>query len=92
MAVSTDDFFRYVDDFLNYRQDIYDVSPQTIKSNQVDLGLFKNFVRSHNENTISGPAVIDFQYYLKNQRQNCSASINRKIGSSPKSVGDNRYR
>ena len=79
MAVNTDDFFRYVDDFLNYRQDIYDVSPQTIKSNQVDLGLFKNFVRSHNENTISGPAVIDFQYYLKNQRQNCGASINRKI-------------
>ena len=79
MAVSTDDFFRYVDDFLNYRQDIYDVSPQTIKSNQVDLGLFKNFVRSHNENTIIGPAVIDFQYYLKNQRQNCGASINRKI-------------
>jgi len=79
MAVRTDDFFRYVDDFLHYRQDIYDVSPQTIKSNQVDLGLFKNFVRSHNENTISGPAVIDFQYYLKNQRQNCGASINRKI-------------
>jgi len=79
MAVSTDDFFRYVDEFFNYRQDIYDVSPQTIKSNQVDLGLFKNFVRSNNENTINGPAVIDFQYYLKNQRQNCGASINRKI-------------
>jgi len=79
MAVSTDDFSRYVDDFLNYRQDIYDVSPQTTKSNRVDLTLFENFIRSQNENTISGPAMINFQYYLKNQRQNCGASINRKI-------------
>jgi len=32
-----------------------------------------------NQKTICGPAVIDFQYYLKNQRHNCGASINRKI-------------
>ena len=79
MAVIADDFFRYVDDFLKYRQQIYEVSPQTVKSNRVDLGLFKNFIRSLNKKTISGPVVIDFQYYLKKQRQNCGASINRKI-------------
>jgi len=79
MAVSSDNFFRHIDDFFNYRQDIYEISPQTVKSNRVDLDLFKNFICSQNLQTIDGPAVIDFQYYLKKQRQNCGASINRKL-------------
>jgi len=79
MAVTSDDFFMHIDDFFHYRQDIYEISPQTVKSNRVDLDLFKNFICSQNLRTIDGSAVIDFQYYLKNQRQNCGASINRKI-------------
>jgi site-specific recombinase XerD len=79
MAVTSDNFFRHIDDFFNYRQNIYEISPQTVKSNLVDLDLFKNFICSQNLRTIDGPAVIDFQYYLKKQRQNCGASINRKI-------------
>jgi site-specific recombinase XerD len=79
MAVTSIDFFQHVDDFLNYRRDIYETSPQTIKSNRIDLDLFKNFICSQNLDTIDGPAVIDFQYYLKQQRENCGASINRKI-------------
>jgi site-specific recombinase XerD len=79
MAVASDNFFRHIDDFFNYRQDIYEISPQTVKSNRVDLGLFKNFICSQNLKSIDGPAMIDFQYYLKKQRQNCGASINRKI-------------
>jgi len=79
MAVASCDFFHHFDDFFNYRQDIYEISPQTVKSNRVDLDLFKNFISSQNLQTIDGPAVIDFQYYLKQQRQNCGASINRKI-------------
>jgi len=79
MPVAPNNFFRHIDDFFNYRQDIYEISPQTVKTNRVDLDLFKNFICSQNLKTIDGPAVIDFQYYLKNQRQNCGASINRKI-------------
>jgi site-specific recombinase XerD len=79
MAVASDTFFRHIDEFFNYRQDIYEISPQTVKSNRVDLNLFKNFICSQNLRTIDGPAIIDFQYYLKKQRQNCGASINRKI-------------
>jgi len=79
MAVAPDNFFQHFDDFFNYRQDIYEISPQTVKSNRVDLDLFKNFICSQNLQTIDGPAVIDFQYYLKQQRHNCGASINRKI-------------
>ncbi len=79
MAVASDNFFSHIDDFFNYRNDIYEISPQTLKSNRVDLDLFKNFICSQNLQTIDGPAVIDFQYYLKKQRQNCGASINRKL-------------
>jgi site-specific recombinase XerD len=79
MPVASNDFFRHFDDFFNYRKDIYEISEQTVKSNRVDLDLFKNFICSQNQQTIDGPAVIDFQYYLKNQRQNCGSSINRKI-------------
>jgi site-specific recombinase XerD len=79
MAVIATDFFNYIDDFLQYRQDIYETSPQTIKSNRVDLNLFKNFMGASDEKIISGPAMINFQYYLKKKRKNCGASINRKI-------------
>ena len=79
MAVASQDFFKHMDEFFIYRQNIYEVSSQTVKSNRVDLKLFKNFIDSQKQKTICGPAVIDFQYYLKNQRHNCGASINRKI-------------
>ncbi|MBW2572945.1 MAG: tyrosine-type recombinase/integrase [Deltaproteobacteria bacterium] len=79
MAVTANNFFRHIDEFFTYRQSIYELSEQTVKSNRVDLNLFKNFIGSQNLKTISGPAVIDFQYYLKEQRHNCGASINRKI-------------
>ncbi len=79
MAVIADDFFNHFDDFFNYRNDIYEISPQTAKSNRVDLSLFKNFISSQNLKIIDGPAMIDSQYYLKEHRQNCGASINRKI-------------
>jgi len=79
MAVIAENFFQHFDDFFNYRRDIYEISPQTLKSNRVDLDLFKNFICSQDLKSIDGPAVIDFQYYLKKQRQNCGASINRKI-------------
>ncbi len=79
MAVIPKKFFQHFDDFFNYRRDIYEISEQTVKSNRVDLSLFKNFICSQNLKIIDGPAVINFQYYLKKQRQNCGASINRKI-------------
>ena len=79
MAVILEKFFSHFDDFFDYRREIYEISEQTVKSNRVDLGLFKNFICSQNVKTIDGPAVINYQYYLKKQRQNCGASINRKI-------------
>jgi site-specific recombinase XerD len=79
MTIPANMFFKHLDAFFSYRRDIYEISNQTDKSNRVDLTLFENFIRSRDRQTIDGPAVIDFQYHLKNQRKNCGISINRKI-------------
>jgi len=79
MPVLAKSFFSHYDAFMDYRKVNYDTSPQTIKSNSCDLRLFKEFIQDKNYETISGPAVIAFQYYLKQERQNCGGSINRKL-------------
>lgn len=79
MPVLARNFFAHLDAFIDYRTIIYEASAQTIKSNQCDLRLFEKFIQEKNYETISGPAVMDFQYYLKQDRDNCGSSINRKI-------------
>lgn len=78
MGVKTADFFEYMDTFMEYRKDIHEVSDQTLKSNRIDLTLFKDFIRQEQITIIDGPATMAFQYYLKHDRDNCGASINRK--------------
>ncbi len=79
MGVSTTDFFNHIEPFMNYRSTVYDISDQTIKSNRSDLKLFENFMGEKQHETITGPAVMDFQHYLKTQRKNCGGSLNRKL-------------
>lgn len=79
MSVSTVSFFQHVDSFVDYRKTIYEISDQTIRSNSIDLRLFEDFVKQRNYQQITGPAVMDFQYYLKKERKNSGPSINRKI-------------
>jgi integrase/recombinase XerD len=79
MPVLARSFFLHLDAFKEYRQTVYEASPQTIKSNMHDLKLFEQFIQDKNYDNISGPIVIDFQYYLKQERNNCGGSINRKI-------------
>ena len=79
MGVESTEFFEHIDAFFDYRQTIYPVSDQTIKSNRVDLELFQSFIQAGPFDTISGPAAMQFQYHLKNDRDNCGGSINRKI-------------
>jgi site-specific recombinase XerD len=79
MAVKVTGFFDYIDDFIDYRKDIYLASDQTLKTNRIDLKLFENFIGSKSHKSINGPAVMEFQYHLKKDRDNCGGSINRKI-------------
>ena len=78
-ALKTDTFFSHVQPFMDYRKTVYEVSDQTIRSNRTDLMLFERFIKKRNLKSITGPAVMDFQVYLKKERNNSGASINRKI-------------
>lgn len=79
MGVKAVDFFEYMDTFMEYRKDIHEITDQTLKSNRIDLGLFKDFIHEEQIKIIDGPATMAFQFYLKHDRDNCGASINRKI-------------
>jgi len=79
MAVAAEDFFVHIDQFMDYRKVVYETSGETLKSNRTDLKLFREFIENQAYPTIDGPAVMDFQYYLKKYRGNTGGSINRKI-------------
>jgi site-specific recombinase XerD len=79
MPLTAHTFFEHLDTFFDYRRTVYEASEQTIKSNRIDLNLFKEFLENRPDDTIDGPTVIAFQYYLKNERKNGGGSINRKI-------------
>lgn len=79
MEVAAQTFFAHVEDFMDYRQTVYEVSDQTARSNRIDLDLFKGFIKEQALKTITGPAVMDFQVYLKRKRHNSGASVNRKL-------------
>jgi len=42
MAIAARDFFNYMDTFFDYRENIYEISEQTTRSNRIDLKLFRN--------------------------------------------------
>lgn len=79
MSVTTAHFFEHVDAFNDFRKTVHGISEQTIRSNTIDLHLFENFIKERHYELITGPAVMDFQYYLKKKRFNSGPSINRKI-------------
>jgi site-specific recombinase XerD len=79
LAVKTDVFFNHVESFMEYRKTVYEVSEETGRSNRADLKLFENFIKERNISRITGTAVMDFQKYLKKDRNNSGASVNRKI-------------
>ncbi len=79
MTVAAAQFFNHIEPFIEYRKTIYETSEETIRSNCIDLHLFKDFVKERHAECIDGPTVMDFQYYLKKERKNSGPSINRKI-------------
>jgi len=78
-ALKTENFFKHIDSFVDYRKEIYEVSDQTIRSNIIDLNLFKEFTEKQKYNSITGPVVMKYQVHLKHERMNVGSSINRKI-------------
>jgi site-specific recombinase XerD len=80
-AINFQTFFSHIDSYVDYRQTVYEVSDQTVKSNLIDLNLFKDYLKNQKLKTITGEAVMGFQMYLKKKRLNTGSSINRKLFS-----------
>ena len=81
LATNPEIFFNHIDEFIDYRQTVYEVSSQTVKSNIIDINLFKRYMDEQKLNEITGQAVMGFQVYLKKQRENAGSSMNRKLFS-----------
>ena len=81
MSININTFKEHIADFTDYRLSIGYAQPQTVQSNKKDVNLFLAFLEMKNIEDIDGPAVIDFQKYLSQQRLNAPASANRKIFS-----------
>ena len=64
-AVTTQQVFNHVQHFRDYRKTIYEASDQTIKSNHIDIKLFRNFLDMKNYHYITGKAVMDFSVLFK---------------------------
>jgi site-specific recombinase XerD len=81
LATNPDVFFNHIDSFIDYRQTVYEVSDQTTKSNIIDINLFRRYMDEQKCKEITGQAVMNFQVYLKRQRENTGRSVNRKLFS-----------
>ncbi|MBN1383509.1 MAG: tyrosine-type recombinase/integrase [Elusimicrobia bacterium] len=81
LATNPEVFFTYIDPFIDYRQTVYEVSEQTTKSNIIDINLFRKYMNKQKCKEITGQAVMEFQMYLKKQRENTGRSMNRKLFS-----------
>lgn len=81
LATNPEIFFNHVDEFIDYRQTVYEMSEQTTKSNIIDINLFKKYLNKQKLQEITGRAVMGFQVYLKKQRENSGRSMNRKLFS-----------
>lgn len=80
-ALHYDEFFNYIDSFVDDKTTIYESSEQTLKTNIRDIRLFKEFMTAEEKVQITGSLVLRYQRYLKQIRCNCGASINRKLFS-----------
>jgi len=79
MSFRTETFSEHIEPFLSYRQQVGYATGATVRSDRIDLKLFKNHLLKNNIETVNGASVIAFQEYLSAVRKNSPASANRKI-------------
>jgi site-specific recombinase XerD len=55
--------------------------PSGVDSNERDIRIFVRFLDKNNICSVSGTTLLDYITHLKDERKNCSGSINRKLSS-----------
>jgi len=63
MSFRTETFSEHIEPFLSYRQQVGYATGATVRSDRIDLKLFKNHLLKNNIETVNGASVIAFQEY-----------------------------
>ncbi|MFC1476588.1 tyrosine-type recombinase/integrase [Fibrobacterota bacterium] len=79
-TITVSDFNACIDDYLHLRL-CMNHQPSSVNSAYKDLTLFSRYCRAKGITAIKGQTMIDFMKWLREERGNCSGTINRKQSS-----------
>jgi len=79
-TISVSDFNAYIEDYSHLRL-CMNHQPSSVNSARKDLTLFSCYCQDTDISHISGQTMIDFMKWLREERGNCSGTINRKQSS-----------
>ncbi len=74
-------FDQYLQQYLDERHQVFNHQLSGVDANRRDLNLFSRFCHQTGCNDIDGDAILSFIVWLKHDRANSAAAINRKISS-----------
>jgi site-specific recombinase XerD len=79
-GVSVGKYTRYIENYCSLR--LYLQHQQSsVTAARKDLYMFLRYLREHNLTRFNSATILDYMAWLRNERHNCSGSINRKISS-----------
>jgi site-specific recombinase XerD len=79
-TISVSDFNAYIEDYSHLRLCMYH-QPSSVNSACKDLNFFSCYCHDTDTSHISGQTMNDFMKWLREERSNCSGTINRKQSS-----------
>ena len=78
--VPIDNYALFIEDYLSLR--LYLQHQQSsVNAARKDLNMFLRYLREHDLTQFSSTTILDYMTWLRNERNNCSGTINRKISS-----------
>jgi site-specific recombinase XerD len=79
-SISTISYDHFVDDYLDLRLKM-NHQPSSILAARKDLCIFSSYLHTINKTSFDGSTLLDFMGWLRQERKNCSGTINRKLSS-----------
>jgi len=80
-AIPMTEFDRLIDDYVDISIEVFNHQPSGMRSARGDLALFSAFAHERNITSITGETLLQFLVYARQERGNCSGTINRKLSS-----------
>ncbi len=81
VSISVADFDKHREQYRDLRLGLFNHQPSGVLANERELDLFSRFLEENGENKITGDVILRFLVWLREERNNCAGSINRKEAS-----------